>query len=493
MSWHYSGTAHRSQFSCSEKASGGDKWAKPVINDAELLRRYIAERSESAFSSLVTNYLNLVYATALRELRGDSHRAADVAQQVFLALARKAPALVGHPTLAGWLHRTTRHLALKSNRAEQRRMAREQEAYAVGETHHREESAQWNEIRPILDWALERLKPSDREAVLRRFFTGQDFSEIGAALKLTEPAARRRVERALDRLRSTLARRGVVSTAAALTAALSTQGAFAAPVGLAPSIAVAAANVAPVSGLLGFLTLMSINKAATSAVAILICAGLAGILFQQRTHTQLERQLAQTTSAKIEPAAAERPSVADQTRATADLDALRAQLKDVTARLASAAPPPTPSAGFVPPEAWKPSGYSTPGDAFETLMAARASLDVTALGKSITLTPADREIAERRFNELSADAKAKLSITTPEELVALGWTRNSNSTPARVARILSGKVGADEIVLQAEESYDNDAPRMSRYSMQRVGADWRWAMGPGAVRGALQSLNKPKK
>jgi len=70
-------------------------------NDAELLRRYTAEHSESAFSFLVTNYLNLVYATALRELRGDSHRAADVAQQVFITLARKAPALVEHPTLAG--------------------------------------------------------------------------------------------------------------------------------------------------------------------------------------------------------------------------------------------------------------------------------------------------------------------------------------------------------------------------------------------------------
>jgi RNA polymerase sigma factor (sigma-70 family) len=466
---------------------------KLVNNDAELLRRYVTDRSESAFSSLVTNYLNLVYATALRELRGDSHRAADVVQQVFITLARKAPALIGHPTLAGWLHNTTRHIALKSNRAEQRRTTREQEAYAMGEAHHQEESAPWNEIRPILDWALGRLTPSDREAVLRRFFTGQDFAEIGAALHLSEPAARRRVERALDRLRSSFARRGVVSTAAALTTALTTQGAFAAPVELARAISAAATTVAPVSGLFGLLTLMSINKVATSAAAILICAGLAGFLVQQLTHAQLERQLAQTTSAKIEPAAAERPSVADQTRATADLDALRAQLKDVTAQLASAAPPPTPSVGFVPPEAWKPSGYSTPGDAFETLMAARVSLDVTALGKSITLTPADRELAERRFNELSADAKAKLSITTPEELVAFGWTRNSNSTPSRVVRILGGRLGADEIELRVEESYDHAAPRMSRYTMQRVGADWRWAIRPGEVIGALQSVNKPKK
>src|SRR5688572_4716185 len=104
-------------------------------NDAELLRRYVAERSEPAFSSLVAAYLDLVYATALRELGGDSHRARDVAQLVFATVAKKASALIGHPTLAGWLHHTTRHIAQKNMRAERRRAARETEAYAMEEIH----------------------------------------------------------------------------------------------------------------------------------------------------------------------------------------------------------------------------------------------------------------------------------------------------------------------------------------------------------------------
>jgi RNA polymerase sigma factor (sigma-70 family) len=462
-----------------------------VNNDAELLHRYVAERSESAFSSLVTLYLNLVYATALRELRGDSHRAADVAQQVFITLARKAPALVGHPTLAGWLHHTTRHVALKLNRSEQRRSAREHEACAMEEIRHEEESAKWNEIRPVIDWALGRLSPNDREAVLRRFFHGQDFAEIGGALRLSEAAARMRVERALDRLRSALARRGVVSTAAALTTTLTTQGAFAAPVGLAPSIAAAAVNVTPVSGLFGFFTLMSVNKVATSAAVILICAGLAGILVQQRTHAQLELQLARAPSSKTAPTAAEQPLAADQ-RAAPNLDALRAQLNDLTAQLARANPPSAPSTGFVPTNAWKAAGYSTPGDAFETLMAARASLDVAALGRSITLSPADREVVEKTFRGLSAEAKANLALTTPEELVALGWAMGRETAPARVARILAGRTGFDEIELRVEEWSDGDAPRVIPFHMQRVGADWKWAVRPTEVTGALKFLNKSK-
>src|SRR3954470_20245726 len=107
-------------------------------NDAELLRRYVAERSESAFSSLVTAYLGLVYATATRELGESSHLASDVAQQVFTTFARKAPALIGHPTVAGWLHHTTRHMAQKTIRTERRRAARETEAYAMEEIHRAE-------------------------------------------------------------------------------------------------------------------------------------------------------------------------------------------------------------------------------------------------------------------------------------------------------------------------------------------------------------------
>ena len=69
-----------------------------MMEDAELLRRYAAEKSEEAFAELVRRHLDLVYSTALRQLAGDTHLAQDVAQGVFTALARKAA------TLTGWLY-----------------------------------------------------------------------------------------------------------------------------------------------------------------------------------------------------------------------------------------------------------------------------------------------------------------------------------------------------------------------------------------------------
>ena len=72
--------------------------------DAELLRRYVEDRSETAFAELVRLHLNLVYFAALRQVGGDAHRAKDVAQAVFTDLARKARSLTDRATLTGWLH-----------------------------------------------------------------------------------------------------------------------------------------------------------------------------------------------------------------------------------------------------------------------------------------------------------------------------------------------------------------------------------------------------
>src|ERR1700757_3208636 len=101
--------------------------------DAELLHRYAADHSEAAFAELVQRHVNLVYSVALRLVNGDTHRAEDVTQQVFTEVARQAKRLVRHPALAGWLYTTTRQIAFRSLRTDQRRKAREQETNVMNE------------------------------------------------------------------------------------------------------------------------------------------------------------------------------------------------------------------------------------------------------------------------------------------------------------------------------------------------------------------------
>src|SRR5687767_10440566 len=95
-----------------------------MIEDAELLRRYAEEKSETAFAELVRRRIGLVYSVALRRTRGDAAAAADATQQVFVDLARKAVVLCRRPVLAGWLYRSAQFAAADVMRAERRRQSR---------------------------------------------------------------------------------------------------------------------------------------------------------------------------------------------------------------------------------------------------------------------------------------------------------------------------------------------------------------------------------
>jgi hypothetical protein len=73
--------------------------------DASLLRQFIDESSDVAFRELVLRRFDFIYASALRQVGGDAHLAREVAQNVFIDLARKAPALATRRNLAGWLYK----------------------------------------------------------------------------------------------------------------------------------------------------------------------------------------------------------------------------------------------------------------------------------------------------------------------------------------------------------------------------------------------------
>src|SRR3569833_4732793 len=95
--------------------------------DNELLREYSVGKSESAFAELVARHVNLVYSAALRQARGDTHLAHDVAQSVFTDLARKSASLLNRESLSGWLYTSAYFAANKMMRAESRRRQREEQ------------------------------------------------------------------------------------------------------------------------------------------------------------------------------------------------------------------------------------------------------------------------------------------------------------------------------------------------------------------------------
>src|SRR5580700_6941969 len=176
-----------------------------TMGDWELLQEYAKHRSESAFAELVQRHLNWVYSSALRQV-SDSHLAKDVTQSVFILLARKAGQLRSGTIVSGWLFRTTHFVASRALRSEYRRKAREQTASAmISTTNSQDNQIPWEQLRPHLDQAVAALSKTDRSAILLRFYEKRTLREVGDQLGISEDAAKKRVSRAIEKMRAFLA------------------------------------------------------------------------------------------------------------------------------------------------------------------------------------------------------------------------------------------------------------------------------------------------
>jgi RNA polymerase sigma factor (sigma-70 family) len=229
-------------------------------DDHELLAEYARSASETAFSTLVARYVNLVYSAALR-YTGNPHHAEEIAQAVFVTLAHKAGGLQRGVVLAGWLYQTARLTAANFVKGEIRRQQREQEAY-MQSTLNEPETADWQQIAPLLDEAMGGLGEIDRNAVVLRYFENKTAEEVGAALRLNPPAAHKRVARAVDKLRKFFTKRNVTIGTSGLVGLISANAVQAAPVGLAATVSAAAV----LSGTV--ISTSTIITAATTAIAM---------------------------------------------------------------------------------------------------------------------------------------------------------------------------------------------------------------------------------
>jgi len=254
------------------------------VPDERLLEQFARNGSEEAFAALVQRHIALVHSVALRHTANAQH-AQDITQAVFVILARKAGALGRKTVLPGWLYHTARLTAANLQRAETRRVRREQEAFMQSNLEESPTDALWRELSPQLDEAMAGLGTAERDALVLRYFQNKSMAEVAKFLGLEENTAQKRVSRALEKLRKFFTKRGVDSTAAGIAENISAHSVQAVPVALTKSVTAVAlakgamASTSTLTLIKGALKIMAWTKAKTAVVVG------AGILFAAGTTT----------------------------------------------------------------------------------------------------------------------------------------------------------------------------------------------------------------
>lgn len=261
------------------------------MTDLELLERYAQHGSREALEELVRRHVAWVHAVAVRRVR-EPGLADDVTQAVFLVLAQKPPRLRNESAFGAWLFRVACHACSRAIRTEARRRKHEK-AFAMEHHESSEQMSQqeWDQLGPHLDEAVSSLSNEDREALLLRFYQQKNYSDVAKVMGVSEEAAKKRVHRAVARLREILTRRGVqVSAIGILTTGLST---FTTPPATAATIqsalaatqgAAAGANALWIAE--GGLLMASTGKVATiagvCAAGLLLAGGAAVVVFRDQ-------------------------------------------------------------------------------------------------------------------------------------------------------------------------------------------------------------------
>ncbi len=203
------------------RLSGGPA-GESDLDDAQLVRRFLAQRDETAFTAIVQRYGAMVWGLCVRRL-GETPEAEDAFQATFLVLVRKAPSLHGPQLLGPWLYGVAYRTALKVRGRRARLAAREtrlpeQVATSSGE----QTEAIWRDLRPVIDEEVNRLPEKYRQPVLLCYLLGLSSEEAAERLGCAKGTIFSRLSRARDLLRQRLSRRGLGVSAGALTAVLTT-------------------------------------------------------------------------------------------------------------------------------------------------------------------------------------------------------------------------------------------------------------------------------
>ena len=397
-------------------------------SDQDLLGEFASDQSQDAFTALVQRHLGLVYCAALRQVRSPQ-LAEEVAQSVFIDLARNAARLKPDTILTAWLYEVTRRTAINVVRGEARRQLREQIALEMNAMNATADD--WTQIEPLLDEAMHALDDIDRTAILLRFFENKSLREVGESLGTTDDTARKRVNRAVERLREFLTKGGITVGTSGLALALSASAVQAAPIGLVATISTAAIAGTTIAATASAATIKTIAMTTLQKVLIaatIIAIGVATPLVIQH-QAQLRKENARTLSA--------------QSQQPASIPAIAASEIDF------------------PRESWAFKGYATPESALVSLVWTAVNSDLEGFLNSLSPEQQSRVRLRWQRQGLSDEAQFRNSIS-------------NQFGPIKMIRVLNKEILSDsEVILRLQMEGEKGGTGTVGKKVQRIGNEWK--------------------
>jgi RNA polymerase sigma factor (sigma-70 family) len=187
------------------------------LRDTQLLERFVNQKDEAAFETIVWRYGSMVLGTCRRILH-DRHDAEDAFQATFLVLFHKAAAINRRDSLSSWLFKVAYRVALKARD----RLGPRPGPVELAEPAAPEASCDlvWRDLRPILDEQLDRLPEKYRAPLVLHYLEGKTVERVARELGWPQGTVAGRLERARRLMRKRLVHRGITLSVAAIGAAL---------------------------------------------------------------------------------------------------------------------------------------------------------------------------------------------------------------------------------------------------------------------------------
>jgi RNA polymerase sigma-70 factor (ECF subfamily) len=184
------------------------KWEQLRPYDETVRRTLAAGDFREALDALVRGYQHVVVGFCTNML-GDTTQGEEVAQEVFLSAYRAMPSFRGQASVRTWLFAIARKQCLKTLRDRGRRSRLEHDQQqTIASTVHRQPPAAEGEDPEVklrlVKQGLSQLDKAQRALLMMHYDTGLPVAEIAHILGISPVSVRRRLARALQRLREVI-------------------------------------------------------------------------------------------------------------------------------------------------------------------------------------------------------------------------------------------------------------------------------------------------